>query len=402
MRDTRPDFPILNTEIDGNKLIYLDNAETMQMPVQVMAAMEKHQKNYYENARRGVNYLSDSSAAMVEKARAHIAGFIGAQSEKEIIFTSGATQGINLAARSFIDTFVQTGEEILVTQMEHHSNYLPWREFVSGKEGVFVECPVTPAGEVDLDAFRKLIGPRTILVVFTYVSNVTGTVNPIKEMTEIAHNAGAAVLIDCAQAMRYSEIDVSDINCDFLVFSGHKFGGPSGTGVLYGKSEMLELMKPACYGGGMVREVTNRVTVLEDMPYKFEAGMLNITGIAGLDAAVSYLEDLGIGEISAKESMLLNRAEEILAGLDRVRILGKPARRAAAVSFDIEGMDCFEAAGHLNEHGAAAGAGNHCALPLHHAFGLEGSVRISPAFYNTEDEIEEFGEILAKLLMKGA
>ena len=370
----------------------------MQMPRQVVETMTEQQYCFHSNVHRGIHTLSEKSTKKMEEAREHIARFIGAKSPSEVIFTSGTTAGINLAARSFIDTFLQPGEEIISTQMEHHSNYLPWRETSPEKQGVFLSCPINKNGELDMDAFSSLLSSRTLIVAVTYVSNVTGTVNPVREIIEKAHNAGAAVLLDCAQAMRHEKINVQELDCDFCAFSGHKIGGPTGTGVLYGKSEMLELMKPVLYGGGTVKEVTDRITLYEDVPYRFEAGTPNITGIIGLGAAVSYLENIGIENISKAEHKLLSSAEEILSEFDRIRILGNPEKRAGAISFTVDGLGSFDVAKLLDSLGIAVRSGHHCAMPLHQAFGIDGSVRVSPAFYNTEEEIDVFENAIKRIL----
>ena len=398
MNEFRQDFPLLQTTIGSNPLVYYDNAATMQMPVQVMEAMKEQQFSFHSNIHRGIHTLSERSTQRVEEARMHIARFIGAKKPEEIIFTSGTTAGINLLARSFIDTFVQTGEEILTTQMEHHSNYLPWRETSPEKQAAFVVCPVTKSGDLDMEAFEKLLSKRTILVAVTYVSNVTGCVNPVKEIIEKAHNAGAAVVLDCAQAMRHKKIDVQELDCDFCVFSGHKIGGPTGTGILYGKSEMLELMKPVSFGGGTVKEVSDRITLYEDVPLRFEPGTPNITGIIGLDTAVSYLENAGIEKIGETEKKRLDQIEEILAGLNRVQIIGLPKERAGAISFAVDGLHSFDIAKLLDAQGIAVRSGHHCAMPLLHAFGLEGTTRVSPAFYNTEEEAERFEKAMKRIL----
>lgn len=398
MNPYRKDFPILDAAVNGRPLVYLDNAATMQMPKQVMKAMMNQQSCFHSNVHRGIHSLSELSTRRMEEAREHIAGFIGAESASEIIFTSGTTAGINMAARSFIDTFLQPGEEIISTQMEHHSNYLPWRETSPEKQGVFLSCPIDRNGDLDMDAFSSLLSPRTLIVAVTYVSNVTGAVNPVKEIIKKAHIAGAAVLLDCAQAMHHEKIDVRELDCDFCVFSGHKIGGPTGTGILYGKSEMLELMKPVLYGGNTVREVTDRVTAYEDVPYRFEAGTPNITGIIGLDAAVSYLENIGTENIAKTEKALLSFTEEILAASDRVKILGKPKERAGAISFTVDGLGCLDVEKLLDAQGIAVRSGHHCAMPLHQAFGIEGSVRVSPAFYNTPEDIGQFETAMKRIL----
>ena len=397
MNEYRKDFPILETMIKNKPLVYLDNAATMQMPQQVLDAMIRQQTTQHANVHRGIHTLSERSTEMMESAREHIARFIGAARPEEIIFTSGTTAGINLVARSFADTFAQTGEEFLVTQMEHHSNYVPWREFASDK-ATFVVCPITETGDLDMEKFKKLLSRRTLLVAVTYVSNVTGAVNDVKTIIDMAHNAGAAVLLDCAQAMRHVKINVQELDCDFCVFSGHKIGGPTGTGVLYGKYELLDLMKPQAFGGGMIKEVSDRITMVEDVPLRFESGTPNITGIAGLEAAVTYLENIGIETISGIEASLLNHVEEYLAGCERVQIIGRPKQRAGAISFNVDGLHCFDVAKLLDAQGIAVRSGHHCAMPLLQAYGLEGAVRVSPAFYNTEEETEAFIKAMERIL----
>ena len=398
MSDYRKDFPILQTEVNGHPLVYFDNAATMQMPLAVMEAMEYQQKNWHANVHRGIHTLSEHSTAALEKAREHVASFIGAQSPNEVIFTSGTTQGINLVARSFINSFVHEGDEILITEMEHHSNFLPWREIAPEKDGIVVTCPVDKNGDLDMEAFKKLLNGNTILVAVTAASNVTGAVNPIKEIIGMAHNAGAAVLVDFAQFVKHGKINVQELDCDFMAFSGHKIGGPVGTGVLYGKREMLEFMQPAYYGGGMVKTVDYQKTVFEDIPLKFEAGTPNVTGILGLDAAISYLEDIGIENISTYEAGLLSEIENLLCGYDRITILGKPAKRAGAISFNIDGLSGFDVAKLLDSQGIAVRSGHHCAMPLLSAFGLTGAVRVSPAFYNTYEEIDILKKALDRIM----
>ncbi len=398
MNPYRRDFPIFDTSINGHPLVYLDNAATMQMPRPVMEAMMLQQSSCDPGDRQEICTFSELSALKTDAAREHIAHFIGAESASEIIFTSGTTAGINIAARSFIDTFLQPGEELISTQMEHHSNYLPWRETSPDKQGVFISCPVDRNGDLDMDAFSSLLSKRTLIVSVSYISNVTGAVNPVRDIIRKAHNAGAAVLLDCAQAMRYTKIDVRELDCDFCVFSGHKIGGPAGTGILYGKSEMLELMKPVLYGGNTVRELTDRVTAYEDVPYRFEPGTPNTAGIIGLDAAVSYLENIGVENISKAEKDLLTLTEEILSSSDRIKILGKPKERAGAISFNIDGLASSDVAKQLIAQGIAVGCGHHCALPLHQAFGITESVRVSPAFCNSLEEIEQFGTAIERIL----
>ena len=383
----REDFPILAARVHGHPLVYLDNGATMQVPRQVVEAMAEQYARWQANIHRGIHYLSEQSTHRVEEARKRLARFLNAREPAEIIFTGGTTGGINLTARSFSEAFLRPGDTVVTTGMEHHSNLIPWQEACRRAGARLEVVPVTDAGELDLDAFRRLMELRPKLVAVTCVSNVLGTVNPVEELVALAHGAGAAVLLDAAQAMRHRRMDVQVLDCDFLAFSGHKLMGPTGTGVLYGKREWLDRLPPVTFGGGMVDQVTAAGATYGELPFRFEAGTQNIAGIIGLAAAVDYLEELGVEEVSAREDALLRRAEDGLRALDGVEGLGAPARRAGAVSFNLKGFHYYDTARLLDQLGIAVRSGHHCAQPLLERFGLTGAVRVTPAWYNTEEEI---------------
>ncbi|MGN1002476.1 MAG: aminotransferase class V-fold PLP-dependent enzyme [Oscillospiraceae bacterium] len=393
----REDFPTLKAKVYGRDLIYLDSAATMQMPEQVMAAMETQQRKFHANVHRGIHYLSERSTGNMEAVRERVRGFLNAVSTEEIIFTSGTTQSLNIAAASFGKAYLGPGDAVIVSAMEHHSNFVPWQQVCLERGAEFRVVPVDERGELRLDRLAELLDSRVKLVSVAYVSNLLGTVNPVKQIIEMAHANGSAVLLDCAQAVRHTKLDVQELDCDFLCFSGHKLGGPTGTGVLYGKKEYLDRMPPAFYGGGMVDIVREETTSFTESPLRFEAGTPNITGIVGLGAAIDYLEDLGIGAISRYEDELLRRTEEQLASIPGVRIVGAPARRAGAISFNVEGFHCFDTAEMLDKLGVAVRSGHHCAQPLLRSLGLEGTVRVSPAFYNTMEEIDAFAAALRRV-----
>lgn len=384
----RSDFPILSTKIKKNPLIYLDNAATMQVPLQVLNAVNEHYASSYANVHRGIHTLSERSTSALEEVRKKTAEFIGAEYAEEIIFTSGTTESINIAARSFAQAFSNPADIFVATEMEHHSNLIPWQQASALHDSGFRVIPLTDEGELDLNAFYRILEEQPIMVAFTLVSNVLGTVNPAREIIKAAHSAGAAVLVDAAQAMRHAPIDVRELDCDFLCFSGHKMMAPGGTGVLYGKHELLESMPPVLFGGGMVDHVKKQSATFGDIPFRFEAGTPNIAGIIGLGAAIDYMVSVGTDEIYEREAMLTAYCEEKLSDLKNAEILGKPAKRSGAVSFNLKGFHCYDTAKLLDQLGIAVRSGHHCAEPLLNRYGLEGAVRVSPAFYNTTEEID--------------
>ncbi len=369
--------------------MYLDNAATTQIPLQVLEAMEAHYWNYNSNIHRGIHFLSESSTARVEYARNKIKEFIGASDPEEVIFTSGTTQAVNIVAGSYRET-LEAGDEVIVTEMEHHSNFCPWQNACNRSGASLKIIPVDDNGDLDMDVYKTLLTERTKIVAVTYCSNVLGTVNPVHEIIRLAHDKKARVLVDAAQIMRHTSIDVNYLDCDFLCFSGHKIMGPYGTGVLFGKREALEELQPVNYGGGMVDTVTYKETVSGELPFKLEAGTINISGVTGLASAVKYLGELGINKISRYENRLLAQAESMLREINGVHVLGTPSERAGVLSFELDDFHYYDTAMMLDKLGIAVRSGNLCAQPLLSRFGLSGVVRMSPAFYNTEKEIESF------------
>ena len=393
----RSDFPILNTIINNHPLIYLDNAATMQVPVQVLNTVYDYYSSSYANVHRGIHTLSEKSTGALESVRSKIAEFIGAEHAEQIILTSGTTESINIAARSFAQRFANPTDLFVSTEMEHHSNLIPWQQAASRHGSGFQVIPLTDEGELDLDAFYRILERKPIMVAFTLISNVLGTVNPAREIIKAAHSAGAVVLVDAAQAMRHSHIDVKELDCDFLCFSGHKIMAPGGTGVLFGRRELLKSMQPVMFGGGMVDHVNTQIAAFCDIPLRFEAGTPNIAGIIGLGAAIDYIQAVGMDEIIEREAMLTAYCEEKLASLTKVRILGRPEKRRGVLSFNLEGFSSYDTAKLLDQLGIAVRSGHHCAEPLLERYGLEGVVRISPAFYNTTDEIDDLVKGLEKI-----
>ena len=385
----RSDFPILRKEIHGKQLIYLDNAATTQIPLQVLEITEAHYWNHNANIHRGIHFLSESSTYRIEHARYVIKEFIGARDTREVIFTSGTTQSINIVAGSYRETLC-SGDEVIVTEMEHHSNLCPWQNACKRSGATLKIIPVDDSGNLKMDVYKSLLSERTRLVAVTYCSNVVGTVNPVPEIIRLAHEKGARVLIDGAQVMRHINMDVRDLDCDYLCFSGHKIMGPYGTGVLYGKREALEQLQPVNYGGGMIDTVTDKETVAGELPFKLEAGTINISAIIGLESAIQYLKELGIDKVASYENRLLAYAEVMLREIHGVHVLGSPSERAGVLSFELDEFHYYDTAAMLDKLGIAVRSGNLCAQPLMSRFGLSGVVRMSPAFYNTEGEIESF------------
>lgn len=385
--DIRRDFPILDEMVNGRPLIYLDNAATTQVPEPVLMAMLAHYHHDHANVHRGIHALSERATEAMEQARQILQEFIGAASAEEIIFTSGATSAINLVARSLSFGLLKPGDEIITTEMEHHANLIPWQEACRRRKAVLRIVPVTSDAELDYEAYRKMLSPLTKLVAVTGVSNVTGTVNDLASIIRAAHQVGAWVLVDASQMVRHQVIDVQKLDCDFLCFSGHKMMCPTGTGVLYGKKPLLEQLPPDTFGGGMVDTVKLKRATYGALPYRLEAGTPNIAGNIGLGAAAWYLMGLGIERIAQTEHILLATAESALRQRPGIHILGSPKQREGCISFNVQGGHCFDVARLLDQLGIAVRSGHHCAQPLLRAMGQEGTVRLSPAFYNTTDEI---------------
>lgn len=383
----RAQFPILNTAVHGHPLVYLDNAATTQMPEPVLAVMEEQYRFYEANVHRGIHTLSERSTQRMEQARRTVQQFIHAAEPEEIVFTSGTTDAVNLAARSFCDAFLRPGDEILVTAMEHHSNFVPWQQACLRCGARLRVLPIDGDGELRRGLLGEYLTERTRLVAVCAVSNVLGTVNPVGDIIDAAHAVGARVFVDAAQAVRHGPIDVQALDCDFLAFSGHKLMGPTGTGVLYGKRELLERMGPVSFGGGMVDAVSGEETTFGELPFKFEAGTPNIAGNIALGAAVGYFQSLG-EEAVRHERALLSYAEEQLRSVPGLEVLGRPRERSCVISFNLAGAHPFDVAALLDRLGVAVRSGHHCAQPLLRSLGLTGAVRVSPAYYNTFEEID--------------
>ena len=383
------DFPMLEqAECDGKAVIYLDNAATTQCARPVQWALESYWKSQHANVYRGAYCLSRRAGEALEETRQVCAEFLGASSGDEIVFTAGATASANLLADAFALTELKPGDLVLATEMEHHSNLLPWREACRRTGAELALVPVTGEGELDLAALDGLLerGPKLLTV--TAVSNVLGTVNPLEEIVSRAHRAGCAVAVDAAQAMRCSLPGLDKLDCDFLFFSAHKLMGPTGIGVLYGKRAWLEKLTPPRTGGGMVRAFSGGDPEYEDAPLKFEAGTPDLAGIAGMGAALEYLHAVGRRRIAAREQALLRYTEKRLREIPGLRVLGSPRHRAGCVSFTLEPLQPLDVAMLLDSQGIAVRSGSHCAIPLHARLGVSGSVRVSPAFYNTAEEID--------------
>ena len=397
IEDIRREYPILSSSCYGRPLVYLDNAATTQLPLAVTDRLTAYYRTSCANVHRGAHHLSEEATDAYERVRSDTARFIGARSENEIVFTSGATGAVNLVAASLRQMDLAPGGSIVVSEMEHHSNFVPWQQLCKAAGLELRVAPVTAEGELDREALLSLVDGGTVLVALTAVSNVLGTVNPIGTLIPEIHARGARVLIDASQAMRAGEMEVRALDCDFLCFSAHKMMGPNGVGVLYGKEALLEKLPPAWYGGGMIDTVTAAETSFAPLPAKFEAGTPNIAGVIGFGAALAYLEGLGIPQIAEREQALLNRAETALRAMDGVTVYGAPRERHGCLSFRLEGLHPFDTAALLDRLGIAVRAGHHCAQPLMKALGVSGTVRMSPAFYNTEEEIDAFCAALGRI-----
>ncbi|MCZ4410402.1 cysteine desulfurase [Cryomorphaceae bacterium 1068] len=382
------DFPILKREVNGHKLVYLDNAASAQKPKQVVQAIEDYYFNEHSNVHRGIHYLSQLATDKYEGARERMRRFINAASSKEIIFTKGCTDGINLVAAAFSKAHLKEGDEVLITEMEHHSNIVPWQMACADKGAKLVVANVKEDGSIDMDDLKSKLSDRTKLVSVVHVSNALGTINPVKEIVAEAKKFGAYTLIDGAQAAPHGGIDVRDMDCDFYVFSGHKMYGPTGSGILYGKEAVLDNMPPYQGGGEMIKTVTFEKTTYNELPFKFEAGTPNMAAAIGLAAAADFMEDFGIDKISEIENGLLAYATERLSEIDGLRIIGTAAQKASVVSFVVDGTHPSDIGAIIDKLGIAVRTGHHCTQPLMDKFGLPGTCRASFAAYNTIEEID--------------
>ena len=384
----RKDFPILEREIKGKPLVYLDTAASAQKPRVVLEAIQNFYQTAYANIHRGVYQLSAEATELYEAGRDRVKDFIGASDRREIVFVRNATEAINLVARSFGDANLEAGDEIVITALEHHANIVPW-QMLGERRGTHLRvAPVNDRGEVDLDAFEALLGDRTKLVALTHVSNAIGTLNPLKKMIDLARARGIPVLVDGAQAVPHTAVDVTDLGCDFYAFSGHKLFGPSGIGVLYGRLPVLEAMPPFLGGGDMIESVTFEKTTYAAPPNRFEAGTPDIAGVVGLDAAIRYVENIGIDAIEAWEQTLLVQATRALGEIEGLRIIGQAERKAAVISFVLDGIHAHDVGTALDQAGIAVRVGHHCAQPLMARFDVPATVRASFSLYNTPAEID--------------
>jgi cysteine desulfurase/selenocysteine lyase len=384
----RKDFPILQRRINGKPLVWLDNAATTQKPICVINALNRYYSEYNSNIHRGAHTLAKLATNAYETAREKVRNFIGAPSTEEIIFVRGTTEAINLVAESFGGMNIQTGDEIVLTMMEHHSNIVPWQKLKQEKGAVIKVIPINDRGEIILDEYEKLLTPRTRIVSIAHVSNVLGTVNPVRKMIEIAHKHGAFTLIDGAQSVPHIGVDVRELDADFYAFSGHKIYGPTGIGVLYGKRVLLEVMSPWQRGGGMIEKVNFKETTYNSLPYKFEAGTGNIADAVGLGTAIDYIQEIGMDNIERHEKELTVYAMEKLYQIPGLHIIGTAPEKTSVISFVIDGMSPENIAQYLNLDGIAVRSGHHCAQPTLHRYGLNSSIRASLGVYNTMEEID--------------
>jgi len=395
----RKEFPILHQKVNGHNLVYFDNAATSQKPQTVINALIDYYSGYNANIHRGIHTLAEKATRAYEATREAAKEFINAKHLEEVIFiTRGVTEAINLVSHSYGGAFLGKGDEIIVSELEHHSNIVPWQMLCDQKGSTLKVIPIHDNGELDLEAFKKLLTAKTKLVVVNHASNALGTINPVKEIGRLAHEAGAVILVDGAQAAAHLPIDVQSLDCDFYCISSHKMYGPTGAGILYGKKELLEKMPPFFGGGEMIKEVTFEKTTYNDLPYKFEAGTPNIADVIGLKPAIEFIQSLGKPTIAAHEHELLRYATQQLSALKGIRLIGTAPQKVSIVSFVVEGIHHFDIGQMLDSRGIAVRTGHHCAQPLMNRLGIEGTVRASFAVYNTKHEIDKLVEGLDRII----
>ena len=394
----RDQFPILNKKINNNQLVYFDNAATTQKPIQVIESINKYYSEYNANIHRGIHTLAEKATQEYEKTRKTVSKFINSRSEKEVIFTRGTTEGINLIASSFVKNFIKKGDEIIISEMEHHSNIVPW-QMICEENGIILKTiNVFENGEIDLDNFKELISNKTKFLSIVHTSNTLGTVNPIKEMIEICKKNNINTMIDGAQASAHSKIDVQDLNCDFFVLSAHKMYGPTGVGIVYGREEILEKMPPYMGGGEMIKDVNFKKTTYNELPYKFEAGTPNIGDVIGFNEALSFINNIGLDNISLYEKELKNYASNSFNKIEGINIIGNSKNKIGIFSFTMNKIHYYDLGLLLDSKGIAIRTGHHCTQPLMDKFNLEGTARVSLAIYNTKNEIDYFVEKLKQLI----
>ena len=389
IKAVRQQFPILNQDVHGKPLVYLDNAATTQKPLLVLDSLLQYYESYNANIHRGIHTLAEKATSAFEETRAAFRRFLNASGNEEIIFTYGTTDGINLVAQTFGRKFIGPGDEIIISTMEHHSNIVPWQILCQANGCILKVIPVSEQGELDMEAYAELLSDRTRLVSVVHASNALGTVNPVREMIRMAHEAGARVLVDGAQAVSHLSPDVQELDADFYAFSLHKMYGPTGMGVLYGKKDLLDSMPPYRGGGEMIREVTFARTTYNDLPYKFEAGTPNIADVIAAKSAIEYMESLGRDNIAAYEKSLLDYATDALSSIEGLRIVGQAREKVSVLSFLILGIHHEDLGVILDQQGIAIRTGHHCAQPLMQRFGITGTSRASFAVYNTVEEVDK-------------
>lgn len=392
----REDFPTLSTKVNAKPLIYFDNGATSQKPSVVIDAVSNYYRFSNSNVHRGVHYLSQKATEQYEQSRDLLKDFLGAETREQIVFTKGTTDAINLVANSWAEKHIQKGDEILITTMEHHSNIVPWQMICEKKQAVLVVADVNQVGEIVMDDFKAKVGSKTKLISVSHVSNTLGTVNPVNKIIELAKKRNIPVFVDAAQSIPHMPVDVKDLDCDFLAFSGHKLFGPTGIGVLYAKMKWLNEMSPYQGGGDMIKEVTFKKTTYNEPPLKFEAGTPNIAGAIGLAAAVKYVNKLGFPFIEQQESRLLQYATKELLKIDGLRLIGSSENKAAVISFLIGDIHPFDVGTLLDQLGIAIRTGHHCTQPLMDHYKIPGTARATFSFYNTIEEIDEFVNALKK------
>ncbi len=397
VQKVREQFPVLFQKVHGKDLIYFDNAATAQKPKSVLDALAHYYQNDNSNIHRGVHSLAERATHDFEETRKASRAFINANEVEEVIFTKGTTEGINLIAQSYGRKFLKAGDEIIISELEHHSNIVPWQILAQQTGAVIKVIPVLSSGELDLETYHKLLSERTKIVAFNYISNSLGTINPVKEMVASAREFGAKTVIDAAQAAPHLKIDVKDLNCDFLALSGHKMYGPTGVGILYGKRSVLEKMDPYQGGGEMIKEVSFSGTSYNEIPYKFEAGTPNIAGVVALKKAIDFVEGIGQQTIAAHEDKLLVYATSKLNEIASFDPVGVAKNKASVISFNLKGVHPFDLGMFLDAKGIAVRTGHHCTQPIMDKFGIEGTARASFAVYNTKEEIDIFVQAVSDI-----
>lgn len=394
----RAQFPILHQKVNGYPLVYLDNAATSQKPAAVINAIKDYYERYNSNIHRGAHHLAQLATEAYENARITVSKHINAVSEKEINFVRGTTEAVNLVATSYGRKFIKAGDEIIVTAMEHHSNIVPWQMLCEEKGATLRVIPINDRGELIFEEYLKLLSERTKIVSVAYVSNALGTIHPVKEIIAAAHKVGAVVFIDGAQALPHKKVDVQDLDCDFLGFSGHKVFAGTGIGILYGKQHLLEQMNPYMGGGEMIKSVSFKGTTYNELPYKFEAGTPHVEGGISLGAALDYINAIGLDKIAAYEDQLLQYGTQKLQAIEGLRLVGTAANKCSVLSFLVDNVHSYDLGVLLNEQGIAIRTGHHCCQPLMDRLGIEGTCRASLAFYNTTEEIDQLAKALQRAI----